>query len=143
MCGWIPEDVNDFDNTPCIGLRIDKNSQNWYVHQILAVGQKGSCTSEELHFFLPDYPKTHGSELLFCVSDKDVSDALLSDLIRGCHLIEMKYREDTGYENGFGSPSPTYRLISVLKSIDRKNADELTHWVALNGGNYHITPNIK
>ena len=48
------------------------------------------------------------------INSKNVSDALLPDLIRGCHLIEMKYKEDTGYENGFGSPSKTKYLIVVI-----------------------------
>lgn len=142
LCGWVPDDIDYFDDdilSPC--PKIDKNSQSWYVGQILSVGQKGICTTGDLSFFLPNFPIPRGSEPYFCVSEKDVSEALIPDLIRGCHLIEMKYKKETGFKNGFGSPSPTYRLINVLKGIDRKNADELTRWVADNGGNYYISPN--
>lgn len=142
LCGLVQEDIDYFDgDIPFTCPRVDKNSKSWHVGQILSVGQKGVCTSKDLSFFLPDFPTPHGSEPYFYVSEKDVSDALIPDLIRGCHLIEMKYRKDTGFENGFGSPSPTYRLINVLKGIDRKNADELTRWVAANGGNCYISPN--
>lgn len=141
LCGWVPEDIDDFD-VGCVGTKIDKNSQSWCTHQILVVGQKGLCTSEELSFFLPDFPQIHGSELYFFVNEKDVSVALIPDLIRGCHLIEMKYREDTEYENGFGSPSKTNYLINFLMKTDRNKAIDLYNWVAANGGNYYIKSNV-
>lgn len=128
LSGLVKEEIDHFDDIPFTCPRIDKNSISWHVGKILSVGQKGICTSEDLSFFFPNFPKTQGSEPYFCVSEKNVSNALLPDLILGCYLIEMKYREDTGCKNGFGNPSPTYRLISILKSIDRKNAEELSQY---------------
>lgn len=142
ICGWVPEDVDDF-GIDCIGTKIDKNSQSWYTHQVLTVGQKGLCSSKDLSFFLPNYPTIRGSELYFFINSKDVSDALLPDLIRGCHLIEMKYKEGTGYENGFGSPSKTKYLIDKLMKINKDEAIDLYNWVATNGGNYYITSTYK
>lgn len=143
LCGWVPEDIDDSLVEGCVGLKIDKNSHSWCVHQIVEVGQKGSCTSEELSFFLPNFPQTHGSELYFLVDEKDVSSALLPDLIRGCHLIEMKYRNDTGYENGFGSPSPTNNLINFLRKTNKNSAEDLVKWIANNGGNYYVKPMVE
>lgn len=141
LCGWIPDDVDDFE-VDCIGTKIDKNSQSWCIHKIITVGQKGLCTSEDLSFFLPNFPKIHGSELFFLVEKRDVDNKLLPDLIRGFHLIEMKYQEDTGYENGFGSPSPTYNFINLLMKINKDKGIGLYNWVAANGGNYYIKPNV-
>lgn len=142
ICGWVPEDVDDFD-VDCIGTKIDKNSQSWCDHQILEVGHKGYCTSEDLKFFLPDLPTIHGSELIFNVKTENFSEALILDLIKGWHLIEMKYKEDTGYENGFGSPSKTKYLIDKLMKININEAIDLYNWVAANGGDYYTTSTYK
>lgn len=142
LCGSVSEDVDGF-NIDCIGTKIDKSSQSWYTHQVLTVGQKGLCSSKDLSFFLPNFPTIRGSELYFFINSKDVSDALLPDLIRGCHLIEMKYREDTGYENGFGSPSKTRYLIDKLMKINKNEAIDLYNWVAANGGSHGIDKDIS
>ena len=54
------------------------------------------------------------------------------------HYIELKYREKTGNNFGFGSPSPTYKVIQALEKINKEKAIELKEWVAENGGNYYI-----
>lgn len=55
----------------------------------------------------------------------------------------MKYGQISDQDFGFGSPSPTYKLIKTLEDSDKDLAIELNQWVANNGGNYYIPQNEK
>ena len=46
----------------------------------------------------------------------------------------------TDNDFGFGSPSPTKKVIQVLEKKDKEQAHELHEWIAKNGGNYYIKP---
>ena len=133
------------DEVGCIGMKIEKGSRSEYVHKMIEVAQKGFCSNDELSYFLPSMS---GSEIIFDLNKDDVSRDLLPDLIKGSHLIELKYREEHRDNNdfGFGSPSKTERLINSLERFNKEKAEKLRHWVATNGGNYYIrsiTPSEK
>ena len=123
--------------------------ENDYIEKIIEVGIKGYCDIEELNYFLPNQPILSGSELIFKNPGRHVgvgndAEGKLQNLIKGCHLIERKYIEVTGYSNGFGSPSPVSNLLNdlELKSQNHKTFESIYNWVAFNGGNYYIKPNI-
>jgi hypothetical protein len=123
--------------------------ENEYIEKIIEVGQKGYCDIEELNYFLPNQPTLRGSELIFMnpgryLRDMNYSEHRLQDLIKGCHLIERKYVEITRNNYGFGSPSPTSNLLNDLevKTQDHKTFENIYDWVAFNGGNYDIKPNV-
>jgi hypothetical protein len=58
--------------------------------------------------------------------------------IKGLHHLELIYREKTKSEFGFGSPSPTAKVINALEKINQNLALELRKWIRENGGNYYI-----
>jgi hypothetical protein len=94
-----------------------------------------------LKSFLPDYPIPHGSEEIFEIGWCDAKDYLNSNpeaFIKGLHLIELEYRKQKNSDFGFGSPSPTFKLIKALIEINSELAHELTNWISDNGGNYYI-----
>lgn len=113
------------------------NNDELYIKKIIDVALKGICTEEELHFFLPDYPKLSGSEKIFRIGIAYPKSVLIN-LIKGCHLIEMEYKELSGYDFGFGSPSKTFNLVEALKKMDANKSKELYDWIVENGGNYYI-----
>jgi len=105
-----------------------------FLNKIIEVGKRGFCTSAELDYFLPEIHKLRKIK---------VSDVELPDLIRGYHLVEMGYRVKSGNNIGFGSPSKTSDLIWQLEKTNKGQAGKLYNWVADNGGNYYIRPNIS
>ena len=58
--------------------------------------------------------------------------------MKGLHYIELKFREINNNDFGFGSPSPTFKIIQALEKIDKEKATQLKDWVAENGGSYYI-----
>ena len=90
--------------------------------------------------FLPDYSTPHGSELIFSINklqENNLNTVDLCFLIKGLHFIEVKYRQQTNYDFGFGSPSQTYNLITYLNKRNESKASEMINWIIENGGNYY------
>ena len=50
----------------------------------------------------------------------------------------MAYKKELNSEFGFGSPSPTAKVIEALQTKDTALAKELRIWVLERGGNYYI-----
>lgn len=138
--------------------------QDEYVNKIIEIGQKDICTSEDLAYFskkLPDVGNMELRDILprkykvntghitrkdFLLYDKKINNqspsedqekhiSFLVDFIKGCHLIEIKY-------GGFGSTTNIYNIIGSLLEIDADKAIDLYNWIAFNGGNYYIEPNV-
>jgi hypothetical protein len=114
---------------------------NNLIKLIISVGMGGECKLKELKLFLPNYPDIRGSEDIFKICHANARkyiDKNVEFLIKGLHLIELKYRNLTGNDFGFGSPSPTSKVIEALRQINPEEAQKLTEWVSFNGGNYYI-----
>lgn len=93
--------------------------------------------------FLPNYPSLSGSEPIFRISWADAHEYLgpgEEAFIKGLHRIELAYRKASGNDFGFGSPSPTSKVIDALAKHDSAKARELRLWVQEHGGNYYIKP---
>ena len=111
------------------------------VVKIIEIGNRGCCTESELYYFLPNYPSLRGSEFIFTISWANSSRYINNQVeyfVKGLHCIEMKYKEVRKSDFGFGSPSPTSKVLSQLSGKNKKLADELTSWVTERGGNYYI-----
>ena len=115
------------------------NDNKYLIDLVKVIGERENCSDEELLLFLPNYPTLHGSEFIFTIGWANAKKFMLSDVeffIRGLHCIEMKYKELSKHAFGFGSPSPTAKMIAGLN--DTQLAKKLTKWVSQNGGNYYI-----
>jgi len=137
---------------------------NEYINKIIEVGKKELCTSQDLDYFLANLPDVGNRELRntlqrdykidtshitrreFLAFDHKIKKQSLSDtqkkiisfltnLIKGCHLIELRY-------GGFGSATNICNLFASLFGADVNKAIDLYNWIAFNGGNYYISPNI-
>lgn len=111
--------------------------------EVKNVGKGGSI---EILNFLPSYPILQGSERIFKIGNANAKLYIDNDVdcfVKGLHLIELEYRSKIGHDFGFGSPSPTAKVISALEHADPAKAEKLTKWVALNGGNYYIHKKCK
>ena len=110
------------------------------IKRIKEIGKSGICLDEDLNTILPNLPTLHGSEFIFTISWGNATKYIDKDVeyfIKGLHLIEEKYKTvSTNF--GFGSPGPTFKVISKLKLKDPVLAESLTEWVLENGGNYYI-----
>jgi len=119
---------------------LEKLGNNEFT-KIFEIGKKGTCTEEELHFFLPDLPVIKGSEIIFTIKwigpirKSSIKD--IEDFIKGLHHIEEAYKKVTS-DFGFGSPSPSFKVIGELRKRDNIKADEMVNWIARSGGNYYI-----
>jgi len=136
---------------------------NEYINKIIEIGKKELCTSQDLDYFLTNLPDVGNRELrdalqrdfkidtwhltsdeLFTfnrkINEQPLSDAqkknisFLTNLIKGCHLIEIRY-------GGFGSTTNICNLFGSLIEADVNKAIDLHNWIAFNGGNWYITPN--
>lgn len=119
------------------------NRHSDLVERTIQIGQNQTCSQEDLFLFLPHYPTLRGNEFLFSIGDGNAGRYLSKNVeafIKGLHRIEMKYKEVSGSQFGFGSPSPTFKVISKLGKSNKPLADCLVEWVAANGGNYYIKP---
>jgi len=115
------------------------------VRTIIEIGEQGKCRFEDLLCFSPNYPRYRGSEFIKSVGYKDLrfrSENEIEYFVKGLHYVELKYREMTNCDFGFGSPSRTYPIIRSLEKIDRfkELGGYLKEWIRENGGNYHIKP---
>ncbi len=63
--------------------------------------------------------------------------------VKGLHLIENKYKLETHNAFGFGSTSPSYKIIRFLKRTNETLASELEKWISLNRGNYYIKAHLS
>lgn len=102
---------------------------------------------DEFNIILPNFPTLKGSEFIFTIGWANASKYIDFDveyLVKGLHIVEVLYRNKTENDFGFGSPSPTHKIIQKLLETNESLANELTTWVANSGGNYYIennTPN--
>jgi hypothetical protein len=109
------------------------------LEHIINIGKGES--SIEISEFLPSYPTIRGSENIFKINWRNSKGLLHLDvinLVKGLHKIELEYRRISNNDFGFGSPSPTHKIIIGLRSQDIQLADELHNWINSNGGNYYI-----
>ena len=112
------------------------------IQNIKYIGKKGVCSEEQMMSFLPDSPLIQGNEFIFGIgwaNAKKYIDEEIEYFVKGLHIIEEKYKSKFGNDFGFGSPSPTYKLIEALAKIEYEKAIELELWIALNSGNYYIS----
>lgn len=121
-------------------IKMDSTQLN--KNKIKQIGENGICTEDELLFFLPNHPTVSGSEFIFKISWADAKRYLDKDVeyfVKGLHYIELKYRELVKNDFGFGSPSPTFKVIESLKEKDIELSKKLSDWVFENGGNYYLS----
>lgn len=105
------------------------------------VGKRLLCMEDEFQIILPNFPTLRGSEFIFTIGWANASKYIDSDveyLVKGLHIIEILYRNKIQHDFGFGSPSPTFKIIQKLKETNEAQAIELTKWIANSGGNYYI-----
>ena len=136
-----------------------------YINKILEIGKRGTCSDQQLSYFLPNLPDVANKDLLHILrseygistwhwtrrdilaidddgnkqSLRDEDKKLVSfivDLIKGIHLIMFK----AGY--GRASTTTICNLIGKLMEKDIEKFIDLYNWVAINGGNYYIESNI-
>lgn len=108
---------------------------------IKEIGKRLLCLEEEFNIILPNFPTLLGSEFIFTISWANAIkyiDVDIEYLVKGLHIIEILYRNKTKYDFGFGSPSPTYKILQKLKETNEKLANELSNWISDSGGNYYI-----
>jgi hypothetical protein len=116
------------------------------IEVIKKIGENGDCNEDELMSFLPNFPTLSGSEFIFRVKLGELilkvkSMDEIEDIIKGLHLIELKYRDITKEKFGFGSPTPTYRLLKNLEKKEFDISQKIKRWIEDNGGNYYIKEN--
>lgn len=112
-----------------------------FVQKIKNIGKSGECSGDDLILFLPNYPTLRGNEFIFKISWANASryvDDEVEFFVKGLHFIEEKYKTKIGSDFGFGSPSPTAKVIQSYSKQNPEKAKELERWVAMNGGDFHI-----
>jgi hypothetical protein len=96
---------------------------------------------DELNTILPNFPTLRGSEFIFTIGWANAGRCINKDVdlfIKGLHISEVLYRNKTQNYFGFGSPSPTYKILQKLKETNDSLAIELTNWIANSCCNYYI-----
>lgn len=135
-----------------------------YINKIVEIGKNGSCTDQDLSYFLQNLPDVGNRELRDSLrrdykistehitrreflaidpktikqsptSDQTKTASFLIDFIKGCHLVEIKH-------GGFGSTTNVFNLFESLIEIDLDKAINLYNWIASNGGNYYIKSGV-
>ena len=117
-----------------------------YVRKVKELGRAGVCEADQLEYYLPNLPTLRGSEPIFTIGHADAKmyiDADVEWFVKGLHLIEMEYKRSFNNSFGFGSPSPTAKVIDALQAIETDLATELRKWVKERGGNYYIEPPME
>lgn len=105
------------------------------------VGKRLLCLEDEFQIILPNFPTLSGSEFIFTIGWANASKYIDSDvefLVKGLHVIEILYRNKMQHDFGFGSPSPTYKILQKLRETNESLAHELSIWISNSGGNYYI-----
>ena len=111
--------------------------------EIIELGKSLNIENIIIELFLPSFPVIKGSESIFKINKANAYKYINKDvefLIKGLHLIEELYKKETKNSFGFGSPSPTFKLIESYSKANFNKASELEYWIAKNGGNYYIKP---
>jgi hypothetical protein len=117
------------------------NFKSDYIKLLKEIGKRMLCLEDEFQTLLPNYPKLKGSEFIFTIGWANASkyiDKEVDLLIKGLHILEILYSNKTQHDFGFGSPSPTHKILLKLKETNESLAIELTNWIANSGGNYYI-----
>jgi len=112
-----------------------------FIQKIINIGENEKASGEQVRELLPDYPTLRGGEDLFKIGWANAERYLgenFVDFVKGLHYVELQYRKMTDNDFGFGSPSPTEKVIQAIEKKDKGQADELRTWIAENGGNYYI-----
>lgn len=105
------------------------------------IGKRLLCLEDEFNIILPNFPTLGGSEFIFTIGWANAIKYIDDDieyLVKGLHIVEILYRNKTQYDFGFGSPSPTYKILQKLNETNEKLAIELSNWISDSGGNYYI-----
>ena len=116
------------------------------IAKIAEVGEAGFLSDEDVKYFLPN-KKLQGSEIIKIIYHSDAlfrfanSESNYINLIKGFHLIELKYNELNKSTHGFGSPTVTYELLRRFSKINFELAKELENWINGTGGNYYMPRN--
>lgn len=105
------------------------------------IGERLLCLEEEFNVVLPNFPTLKGSEFIFTIGWANATKYIDSDVeifVKGIHIVETLYKNKTQNNFGFGSPSPTYKIIQQVRTQNEHLANELTKWISESGGNYYI-----
>jgi hypothetical protein len=113
------------------------------INVLKNIGIFGTCNEDEFMLLLPNFPKLMGNEFLFSVSWLELVKELKSPhdfehFIKGLHIVELKYREVTKNNFGFGSPSSTNRILDKFEKKEYDSSQKIKEWIRDNGGNYYI-----
>jgi hypothetical protein len=117
---------------------IDNNNK---IVLLKNIGRSLLCLEDEFQSLLPNFPTLRGCEFIFTIGWANAGRCINKDVdffIKGLHVLEIMYRNKTQNDFGFGSPSPTYKILQKLKETNDSLAIELTNWIANSGGNYYI-----
>jgi hypothetical protein len=117
---------------------IDNNKQ---IVLLKEIGRRLLCLEDEFQSLLPNFPTLRGSEFIFTIGWANAGRYINKDVdffIKGLHILEVLYRNKTQNDFGFGSPSPTHKILQKLREKNEPLAIELTNWIANSGGNYYI-----
>jgi hypothetical protein len=111
------------------------------INVIKNIGNVSNCTEDELMLLLPNFPKLFGNEFLFSVNWLELIKELktshdFENFIKGLHIVELKYREVTKNNFGFGSPSSTNRILDKFEKKEYDSSQKIKEWIRDNGGNY-------
>jgi len=115
---------------------------NEQIKILKQTGRRLLCLEDEFKIILPNFPTLRGSEFIFTIGWANAIkyiDFEVEYLVKDLHIVEILYDNKMQHDFGFGSPSPTHKILLKLKETDESLANELTKWIANSGGNYYIT----
>lgn len=105
------------------------------------IGERLLCLEEEFNIVLPNFPLLKGSEFIFTIGAANATkyiDTDVASFVKGIHIVETLFKNKNQNNFGFGSPSPTYKIIQQIRTQNEHLAIELTKWISESGGNYYI-----
>jgi hypothetical protein len=105
------------------------------------IGERLLCLEDEFNVVLPNFPTLKGSEFIFTIGWANATkyiDSEVESFVKGIHVVETLYKNKTQNNFGFGSPSPTHKIIQQIRTQNENLAFELTKWISESGGNYYI-----
>jgi len=105
------------------------------------IGERLLCLEDEFNVVLPNFPTLKGSEFIFTIGWANATkyiDSEVESFVKGLHIVETLYKNKTQNNFGFGSPSPTHKIIQQIRTQNENLAFELTKWISESGGNYYI-----
>lgn len=115
--------------------------EKYEIDKVLLIGKEELDVN--LIEFLPHLPRIRGSESILRLRrvplKMDMYDII--QFVRGLHFIEMCYKKEVENDFGFGSPSPTFKMIKSLHKYYPGEADNIYTWNEERGGNYYIPRN--